>query len=277
MSTLDITRPEQNQYEDIKNLLKGFSASGNQLVNLCAELLAILTTLSQQQSSHNLPELHQYLLKCMSQLHNRGLRADYPPRLMEKACYALCAAFDEEIMNTSWGQAAYWENHSLVAQLFKQRNAGEVFFILLEQARQNTSRMIDFIELLYVLLRLGFKGKYMNADGHALAELTNSLYDDICKHRQNDTVHSIPVSNRPWRPLRQTSPLRLIPVLLAILLIAGVLTHFWVKHANQHYSDSLRFLTATPQSEHLPTDSVAYRSNLAYLPYAPSGRQRHSS
>ena len=263
MSTGDNNASQQNQYADTKELLHQFSAAGNQLINLSAELLAILTTLSQQKSSHNLPELHQYLLKCMSQLHNRGLQADYPPRMMEKACYALCAAFDEEIMNTSWGQAAYWENHSLVAQLFKQRNAGEVFFILLEQARQNTRRMIDFIELLYVLLRLGFKGKYMNADGHALAQLSNDLYDDICKYRRHDPAPAMPVSSRPFRYLRQASPLRLIPLILAILLISGVLTHFWIRHANQHYSDSLRFLTFSEPAQFMPqTPPVSMSTHL---------------
>ncbi|MET4695647.1 type IVB secretion system protein IcmH/DotU [Endozoicomonas lisbonensis] len=236
---------EQSQCADTKDLLTHFSATSNQLINLSAELLAILTTLSQQKNSHNLPELHQYLLKCMSHLHNNGLRSDYSPRLMEKACYALCAAFDEEIMNTSWGQAAYWENHSLVAQLFKQRNAGEVFFILLEQARQNTRRMIDFIELLYVLLRLGFKGRYMNTDGHALAQLCSDLYEDICKYRGESPLPSLPVTTSPFRPLRQASTLRFLPVILAILVTCGVLTHLWIKNANQDYSDSLRLLTVS--------------------------------
>ena len=262
MSTLEITKTEQNQYEEINDLLKGFLAADNQLINLCAELLAILIVLSQQQGSHNIPELHQYLLKCMSQLHNRGLRADYPPRLMEKVCYALCAAFDEEIMNTGWGQAAYWENHCLVAQLFKQRNAGEVFFILLEQACQNTSRMIDFIELLYLLLRLGFKGKYINSDGHALAELTNTLYDDICKHRQDKPVHSVPVLSCPWQPLRQISPLRLILVLLTILLMVGTLTHFWIKHENRHDSDPLELLVVSPTANASLTRIVALTPNI---------------
>lgn len=232
-----------NHYEEVKILLRNFSVADNTLINLSAEMLAILTILPQQTGSHNLPELHQYLLKCMSQLHNRGLQADYPPRLMEKVCYALCAAFDEEIMNTSWGQSANWENHSLVAQLFQQRNAGEVFFIILEQTRQNTSHMIDFIELLYLLLRLGFKGQYQNADGHALAELTNSLYDDICKYRQPSNRQFLPALSKPWHPLKQSYPLRIIPILLVILLLAGVLTHFWIVRINGYYEDNLRILS----------------------------------
>ena len=265
MSTGGSTASEEGQCADTKDLLNHFSATNNQLLNLSAELLATLTTLSQQKSSHNLPELHQYLLKCMSQLHNSGLRADYSPRLMEKACYALCAAFDEEIMNTSWGQAAYWENHSLVAQLFKQRNAGEVFFILLEQARQNTRRMIDFIELLYILLRLGFKGMYMNTDGHTLAELCSDLYDDICKHRGESPVPQLPIAASPFRPLLQIPTLRFLPVTLAILVACGVLTHNWIKDANQDYSNSLNFLTDSKSFEYQPgSEYLSQTDNLSY-------------
>ena len=58
-------------WQDTQSLFHHFQASENQLINLSAELLAILTPLSQQQQTGNLPELHQYLLKSMSKLHNR--------------------------------------------------------------------------------------------------------------------------------------------------------------------------------------------------------------
>lgn len=231
-----------NYWQDTRSLLHHFQASENQLINLSAELLAILTTLSQQQQPGSLPELHQYLLKNMSRLHNRGLQADYPPRMMEKSCYALCAAFDEEIMNTWWGQEAYWENHSLVARLFKQRNAGEVFFILLEQARQNTAKMIDFIELMYLLLRLGFKGRYLDTDGQALTELTNSLYDDVRKYRTESPGFTLPEQGKPWQPLKQPRPLKYLPAIFLTLLLAGVASQAWIRHLNNIYSKNLELL-----------------------------------
>ena len=247
-----------NYWQDTQSLLHHFQASENQLINLSAELLAILTTLSQQQQTGNLPELHQYLLKSMSKLHNRGLQADYPPGMMEKTCYALCAAFDEEIMNTWWGQEACWENHSLVARLFKQRNAGEVFFILLEQARQNTAKMIDFIELLYLLLRLGFRGRFQNTDGHALTELTNNLYDDIRKYRKASPVSPIPVQCKPWQPLQQPRPIKYLPAILLFLLLAGIASHLWIRHINNIYSDNLSLLNISLQKSSTPS---AHQSN----------------
>ena len=246
-SVLDLTASnDDDDFRDTSSLLHDFSAFNNNLINLSAGLLAILTTLSQQKDPQNLPELHQYLLRNMSELHNRGLQAGYSPRLMEKVCYALCAAFDEEIMNTSWGQAACWENHSLVAQLFQQRNAGEVFFTLLDQARQNIPRMLDFIELIYLLLRLGFCGRYQNTDKHALAELVDSLYQDICQHRTQTEQPSPPVMCKPWQPLKQPRLWRILPLIFILLILAGVATHFWIRHINSVYDDDLQWLQQPP-------------------------------
>lgn len=231
-----------DNYRDTSTLLEEFSAFDNPLINLSAGLLAILTTLSQQKDPQNLPELHQYLLRSMSELHNRGLQAGYPPRLMEKVCYALCAAFDEEIMNTSWGQAACWENHSLVAQLFQQRNAGEVFFTLLEQARQNVVKMLDFIELLYLLLRMGFCGRYQNTDKHALAELVDTLYQDISQHRSTTELPPPPVFGESWQPVRDPKLWRYFPLVLLALMLAGIAGHLWIAHANTIYSDDIQRL-----------------------------------
>ncbi len=230
------TETLRDGFRDGNTLFRNFNVSSNTLVNLSAELLAILGTLSQQQEVRNLPELHQYLLRSMSELHNRGLQAGYPPRMMEKTCYALCAAFDEEIMNTVWGQKGCWENHALVAQLFQQRNAGEVFFVLLDQARQNVSKMIDFIELLYLLLRLGFCGRYQNTDKHELARLADHLYQEIRAHQKLGEQQILPILSAPWRPLKVIRVWQYLPVVVFILLLSGLVTHFWIQHINHTYT-----------------------------------------
>ena len=60
---LDVTVSNDDEgYRDTSALLHNFSAFSNNLINLSASLLAILTTLSQQKDPQNLPELHQYLV-----------------------------------------------------------------------------------------------------------------------------------------------------------------------------------------------------------------------
>ncbi|WP_330925363.1 type IVB secretion system protein IcmH/DotU [Candidatus Sororendozoicomonas aggregata] len=248
---------ETVSYRDIKMLLNDFSASSNPLINLSAELLAILVTLSQQKSPMKLPEFQQYLLNQIKQFHDRGLQVDYSPRVMEKACYALCAAFDEEIMNTAWGQAGCWENHCLVAQLFQQRNAGEVFFTLLHQARKNVSRMVDLVELQYLIIRLGFCGHYHDSSQRELVELMNALYLDISEHRKTVELRPHLVLSKPWKPLKEIRLFRLITVVLIILLAGGVGTHFWISRHNAVYVDQLLPLMSSPVSYESDTTKMA--------------------
>ncbi len=232
-------------YRDIKTLLHDFSAFGNPLINLSAELLAILVTLSQQKSPMKLPEFQQYLLNQIKQFHDRGLQLDYSPRVMEKACYALCAAFDEEIMNTVWGQAGCWENHCLVAQLFQQRNAGEVFFTLLHQARKHVSRMVDLVELQYLILRLGFCGHYHDSGQRELVELMNALYLDISEHRKVVEFRPHLMLSKPWKPLKESRLLRLIVIVVMMLFMGGLGTHLWISRHNRIYADQLQPLMSS--------------------------------
>lgn len=220
---------------DESGLFRNFNISSNTLINLSAELLAILTTLPQQQEVVNLPELHQYLVRSVNELHNRGLHAGYPPRMMEKTCYALCAALDEEVMNTAWGRKGCWENHALVSQLFQQRNAGEVFFVLLERARQNVPKMIDFIELLYLLIRLGFRGRYQNTNEHELARLADNLYKEIREHQKPRKHQAMTMLRASWRPLNVISVRQYLPVVIFILLLSGTITHFCIRYINHTY------------------------------------------
>ncbi len=251
--------------------LQAFEASDNRLLNLCAEHLALLSTLGQQNNPTNLPELNQYLIHSITELHNRGLQADYSPRIMEKTCYILSAAFDEEIMNTVWGQAACWENHSLVGQLFQQRNAGEVFFLLLDQARQNAGKMIDFMELAYLLLCLGYRGQFKQSNGHVLTELMNRLYRDIRKGKEplpvSDSKSCDKPTQQPWRPLPQYNHKPYLVIALILMLSCGLGCHLWIKHINSDYSSGLQQLShwqsfnATKTTKEIKTNSLPSARN----------------
>ncbi|MRI33753.1 hypothetical protein EOPP23_12220 [Endozoicomonas sp. OPT23] len=217
---------------DVTTQLQSFSGSENMLINLAAEVLAILTTMDMAESTPNAPELYSYLKKRITEFHGRGLKADYSTRVMEKACYLLCAALDEEAMRSWWGQNLCWENHSLVAGMFQQRNAGEVFFLLINQARQNTAGMIDFLELAYLLLRMGFHGQYLNGSSRPLVDLTDQLYQEIIEHRQRRNTNNLSTATHQWQPLSQLKLHRWVSGLVVTLLVLAVGCHFWISHTN---------------------------------------------
>ncbi len=218
--------------------LNDFRASNNALINLAAELLALLVTLPHQQKPGNLPEFRENLVDRVSAVNNRGRMQGHSQSLMDRCCYVLCAALDEGINSTEWGRKDGWENHSLLSRLFQQRNGGEVFFVLLEQAQQHPEQQFELLELMYILLRMGFQGRYQKLEqhgreGHKLTRLSAELYSDLRRIRPSPKESQQPPSIRVWHPLRQFSRglwLSLIPV----LLLAGyITTAFWIDNSNQ--------------------------------------------
>lgn len=158
---------------------KDFEIYQNPLLSLCSDLIAMLVALPRLDHPSSIESFRQYLLDSIAEVRNKGLFLEYHPSIIEKACFVLCVAFDELILHTEWGKAYSWENNSLLSKVFKQRNGGEVFFELLNQAKRQPSRLIDFIELQLVILKLGFRGRYRFEEKHKINEIFSELNELI--------------------------------------------------------------------------------------------------
>ena len=128
-------------------LIDNLSVYNSSLLNSATELFAILVTLSRQGEPRDINRFRQRLLDEISVFRQRGAHLEYHPSIIEKSCFVLCAAFDEAILYTQWGESARWENHSLLSKVFSQRNGGEAFFTLLDKASQQPAKLVDFLEL----------------------------------------------------------------------------------------------------------------------------------
>jgi len=99
-------------------------------------------------------------------------------RLVALGHYALCAVFDDVVLNTPWGAHGIWRANSLAGALHHDAAAGEHFFDYLDQARQQPERSRPALELMAACLALGFEGRYRIApQGKAsLQQLRGDLY-----------------------------------------------------------------------------------------------------
>jgi len=167
----------------MEQLIENLTAYSSPLMNAATELLGILVTIKRQGSSRDINRFRQKLLDAIESFRLRGLHLDYHPSVIENSCFVLCAALDEAVLYTSWGERVRWENHSLLSKVFSQRNGGEAFFILLEKASQQPKKLSDFIELQYVLLALGFKGRFCYEDEGQLHDIISHTYGLIRPYR----------------------------------------------------------------------------------------------
>lgn len=92
--------------------------------------------------------------------------------------YVLCTFMDERAANTPWGGSGNWAAHSLLLQFFSETWGGEKVFALIQKMMQTPFENRDLLEVMAVIISLGFKGKYqVEAGGEvALQQLRNRLF-----------------------------------------------------------------------------------------------------
>jgi type VI secretion system protein ImpK len=157
----------------------------NPLIQAASPLLLLIGRLRAATSSTDVSGLRRYALEEIrrfeEQAHGSGVRNE----IVLAARYALCAALDEAVLSTPWGSQSEWSQHPLLVALHREAWGGEKFFDMLDRISMDPPRHIDLMELQYLLLALGFTGKYQMVErGHEqLADLQRSLYRKIRAER----------------------------------------------------------------------------------------------
>lgn len=95
--------------------------------------------------------------------------------------FALVAFIDETIIGSEWNEKEKWLSEPLQMSIFNSFNAGEEFFTRLEKLRQNVKDNIDVLEVYYLCLELGFKGKYLMHSPELIRGLINEMSQELRK------------------------------------------------------------------------------------------------
>lgn len=95
------------------------------------------------------------------------------------AKYAYCAALDEQILTSSFAIRQSWERQPLQLTLFGEQLAGEHFFTKLEELRAQGAARLPALEVFYMCLLLGFRGKFMLDGQEKLSYLVARVGDEI--------------------------------------------------------------------------------------------------
>jgi type VI secretion system protein ImpK len=76
------------------------------------------------------------------------------------ARYVLCTALDESVSTSPKGAGGGWSCKALLSTFHNETRGGEKFFLILDRCMQQPARNLYLLELLYLLLSLGFEGRY---------------------------------------------------------------------------------------------------------------------
>ncbi len=94
------------------------------------------------------------------------------------AQYLLCTALDESVTTSAIpGAQGEWQQKSLLSTFHKDTWGGEIFFDVLDRTMQQPASRLYLLELIYLLLSLGFEGKFRLQEKGVLG--IESLRDQI--------------------------------------------------------------------------------------------------
>lgn len=157
----------------------------NPLVNHACTLIAVFEKTRQSMAHSDVPGLHQRLVNEMRKFETGAREMGLRQEVVLSARYILCSALDEAVLNTPWGSDSAWAQRTLLSMFHNETSGGEKFFLILDRMRQSPAENLDMLELFYVLLSLGFEGKYrlMSRGRDAADQIRDELFTTIRRYR----------------------------------------------------------------------------------------------
>ncbi|MDD1607155.1 MAG: type IVB secretion system protein IcmH/DotU [Methylococcaceae bacterium] len=205
--------------------------SNNPLTSSAQSLLLMVVQLRNTRSHPDIAGLRQSVINEIklfeTKINQQGVSAEQH----QAARYALCALFDETVLNTTWGCNSLWGTQSLLITFHKEAWGGEKFFLILKHCLQQAQAQLPLLELLYFCLCLGFEGKYRIQDNgrSQLEEIRENCYRVIQQHRGNTekdlSIHWQGIDD-DQHILIESMPLWRIAVISAVLLVL-IFLGFW--------------------------------------------------
>jgi len=197
----------------------------NPLVSAAAGLVALPTQLLAMASHSDTVGLRNQVLEQIKAFENKARTAGIDPDVTYTTRYVLCSFIDEAVLNTIWGSSSSWGSQSLLSTLHAETSGGETFFVILDRLLKDPNANIDLLELMFICLSLGFKGRYavMNQGQEKLEELRNIVFEQIRRRRgdfpQELSPHWQSQSNQRTS-LRNYVPLWVVVAVAGALLLA---------------------------------------------------------
>lgn len=162
---------------------------------VCSRAFSMILTLGGGQELGDVQAVRSRLTQTFGSIDSAASAGDYTAEDVRMARYALTAFVDETIARTSWAGKTEWASNPLSLVEFNDNNAGDGFFIKLEEIRRQTEAKPELLEVYYTCLALGFEGKYALTDPQERRRLIKGVGQELERVRPGGTDLS-----PSWRP-----------------------------------------------------------------------------
>jgi len=192
------------------------------LSDLASECFILILQLRSTNDYGSATILKSRVIEMFDKFENNARRIGIDNEKVRLAKFALVAFLDETIISSEWAEKNEWLAEPLQIKLFDTFNAGEEFFTNMSSLRQRTSANKDILEIFYLCLSLGFKGKYQLQSPENLRR----IIDDFNLELHPEAFRSIDIlspNGKPRQSIVQTVktglPLWVYPTAALVILI----------------------------------------------------------
>lgn len=150
----------------------------NPIVDAAGYFLSVIGELTYQSEREKILALQKELIDELETFNCRAQALGYPADYIAASRYILCATFDD----ISQSKVNFEPPEGSLLHLTKQDlNHHKAYFNILARALKEPESSLDLLELFYISLSLGYRGRYRNQPlkSEEFSYLTHSLYKTI--------------------------------------------------------------------------------------------------
>lgn len=137
-------------------------------------------------------DLRNTFSNLLKEMEFQASKLSYPSQAVQSGKFALAAFIDETVLTADFPLRQEWEKYPLQLEYFGEHLAGVKFFERLEELLKESLQHIDIIELYYVCLLLGYKGRYKIYLEDQLKQVINNVAEHLIKANRLKNVSLSP-------------------------------------------------------------------------------------
>jgi type VI secretion system protein ImpK len=168
------------------------SVEHHSLADIAGECLMLIQQLRLAKNVEDPHRLRPKTMEVLTRFEREAKNSGFDNETSKNAEFALVAFLDEAVTGLPFADKETWLVNPLQSELFGLNYAGEDFFRRLEELRRRPQEYIQVLEVYYLCLVLGFKGKYHMDNPEGLRQLVEDTKADIL--RTKDRRYQIPLA-----------------------------------------------------------------------------------
>lgn len=217
--------------------VRDLRASDNPLVRAFSGLLGLAPELERAVAPESPEVLRTRMQDTLIRARDAAVAQGVPLSRADQGAWFVGALIDDIAINTPWGGSSGWPRNPLVAALYGNVDAGERFYDLAAELLRYPDRDREMLELVFLCLSLGFRGRY-RIDGGAGEAAIAQLRGQMARELNRRDAEPPPLAPN-WQGVKADDEKRgfTVPLwsigLIAVALLAAIYVGLGIRLSNR--------------------------------------------